>query len=102
MVPKFLSAFITCALLAASQSILAECVTDKMGSVHCSKFAGGGAVINDMGEAVCGKGECLKDSMNHVLCSKEEGGGAGRNSMGNIKCLNGCEPASQSMCVKGE
>jgi len=80
----------------------AKCLVGKMGTVSCSKYSHGGIVLGSMDEFQCGKGECLKDSMDNILCSRKEGGGAAFDSMGKVKCLDGCEPATKSMCVEGK
>ena len=80
----------------------AECAADTNGTVYCSNYATGGAVINSLGIVECGKGECQRNSIGSVTCSRVEGGGAAVNSSGTVKCLGGCEDGSQSMCVLGE
>ncbi len=82
--------------------VSAKCLANKLGEVSCSSYPSGGIVLDSMDEFLCGKGECLKDSMDNVLCSQTAGGGAAFDSMGKVKCLDGCEPATKSMCVKGK
>ncbi len=84
------------------QTAHADCVTDNMGTVYCSKYAGGGAKENNMSQIVCGPGQCLKTNMDEFVCSAVEGGGIGVDSMGTIRGLGGTVRASASMCVRGE
>jgi len=80
----------------------ADCVTNSIGTVYCSKYPSGGAIPNSIGTVQCGKGQCLRNSIGSVKCSRILGGGAAVNSIGSVKCLGGCESGSSSMCVAGQ
>jgi len=79
----------------------AECASNSLGTVHCSKYPTGGAITNSLGTVNCGKGQCRRNSLGTVKCSRVEGGGAAVNSLGSVQCLGGCESGSRSMCVRG-
>lgn len=80
----------------------ADCATDSIGTVYCSKYSGGGAEADSIGTVYCGKGQCKSDSIGTVYCSKVPGGGAGVDSIGTVQCTGGCERGSRYMCERAE
>ena len=78
----------------------ADCTRDRAGAVYCSQHPGGGAVRDNSGAVTCGKGQCRRDRAGTIRCSNVVGGGAEVDYAGTTQCLGGCEPPSESMCVK--
>jgi len=75
-------------LIAASDVMAADCITDSHGMVVCGKGQcapdqygkvfcaqeGGGAVKNRYGTVMCGVGYCATDNSGEILCSLKPGG----------------------------
>lgn len=99
-------------LIAASDVMAADCITDSHGMVVCGKGQcapdqygkvfcaqeGGGAVKNRYGTVMCGVGYCATDNSGEILCSLKPGGSAAIDSDGKVKCLMGCQPATERLC----
>jgi hypothetical protein len=83
-------------------SAMADCTRDRTGAVYCSQHAGGGAVRDNAGGVVCGKGQCRRDRAGTTRCANTVGGGADTDYTGAVRCLGGCEPPSESMCTKAQ
>jgi len=79
-------------------SYAGRCVTTEYGKIFCSIYEGGGAALNILGFAFCGKGECKSNSIGRVYCSKVSGGGAAVNGLGQVRCTGGCEPGTKDAC----
>ena len=80
-------------------SALADCTRDRNGAVFCSQHPGGGAVRDNSGAVLCGKGQCRRDRAGNIRCSTMVGGGAETDYTGAVRCLGGCEPPSE--CTRG-
>jgi len=99
-------------LIAASDVMAADCITDSHGMVVCGKGQcapdqygkvfcaqeGGGAVKNRYGTVMCGVGYCATDNSGEILCSLKPGGSAAIDSDGKVKCLVGRQPATERLC----
>jgi len=94
--------FLFLVLFIVETSAYADCATDSIGTVYCSKEPGGGAAVDSIGTVHCGKGQCKRDSIGTVYCSKETGGGAAVDSLGTVKCTGGCELGSTDSCERAE
>ena len=99
-------------LIAASDVMAADCITDSHGMVVCGKGQcapdqygkvfcaqeGGGAVKNRYGTVMCGVGYCAKDDLGDIHCARKPGGGATTDSYGKVKCLGGCQSGAPQRC----
>lgn len=85
-------------LAGAAGSAFAECARDRTGAVHCASEPTGGAIRDNSGYVVCGKGQCRRDRSGVVRCSVTSGGGAEVDSYGAVQCLGGCQVGSSAMC----
>jgi hypothetical protein len=75
-----------------------RCKVDSRGTVWCSRYYEGDAVITLDGEVLCGKGQCAKRSDGRVFCSSEIGGAVLKDSRGHVRCYGQCEPATADKC----
>ena len=91
---------LTLQIVAGMSLAMADCTRDRAGAVYCSQHPGGGAVRDNNGAVTCGKGQCRRDRNGTIRCSNVVGGGAETDYTGTTQCLGGCEPPSDSMCVK--
>ena len=99
-------------LIAASDVMAADCITDSHGMVVCGKGQcapdqygkvfcaqeGGGAVKNRYGTVMCGVGYCAADDTGRLLCSARPGGNVARDSYGKVTCAGGCQDAQAQLC----
>jgi hypothetical protein len=102
MKTRSLVAIVCFILFSYSVILYAECAKDNIGTVYCAKTPAGGAVADNIGDVLCGKGQCRKNRIGEVYCSVLTGGGADTDFIGSVKCLGGCERGSKYECVKGE
>jgi hypothetical protein len=75
-----------------------RCLTDRQGTVWCSRFYDGDAQPTRDGSVLCGKGDCAKDSRGEIFCSSEKGGAVARDSEGRVRCYGRCERATAENC----
>lgn len=75
-----------------------RCVSDRTGTVWCSRFYEGDAQTTREGRAVCGRGRCEKNSRGEIFCSTEPGGAVLKDTQGEVRCYGACERASAEHC----
>lgn len=85
-----------------SNTSYAECNSNSLGIVYCSRYSGGGAITDNLGIVHCGKGQCLRDNLGIVHCSAQPGGSSGIDNLGMVRCVGGCEIGSPNMCVMAQ
>ena len=74
-----------------SSSVFAQsCATNSFGQIVCAP-PGGGALQDNTGQVLVGKGQCVIDNSTRVMCSSVAGGGAVLSN-GQAVCVGGCVP----------
>ncbi len=74
------------------------CLSGSDGTVWCSRFKDGDAMIARDGVVLCGRGRCTKDRAGEIFCSTEEGGAVLKDRNGRVRCLGRCERATVEYC----
>jgi hypothetical protein len=75
-----------------------QCVRDRGGTIWCSRFDDGAAVIARDGTVLCGRGQCERTSAGEIICSSEIRGAVLRDSRGRVRCYKRCEAAAAGNC----
>lgn len=75
-----------------------DCLRGTDGTVWCSRYEDGDAMLTRDGVVLCGRGQCAKDSAGVIFCSKEPGGAVLKDRNGHVRCFGGCERATRDYC----
>lgn len=75
-----------------------RCIRDYNGTVWCSRFYTGDALMTRDGSVLCGKGKCAKDLHGQIFCSSQVGGAVLKDSRGRVRCYGRCERATAAHC----